>query len=416
MIFNLFQRLFGNLQKDTLDINTDVLLDNIHCLDKDKLLNRNLPKIFCSNNAFISSLEQDMNHYYSSSKIINGNLSSKKVSLSKLTQGLIVFSSNKKFLKDIENKSHFKKISENNIHIIDPGVFDSIKINLFDAPTAEIKRRCSVLFLSNIKFKTQSLLDSRINSIILSHFIDLAVLNARLNHKVPSINDLRKLLQDHSTLVQAYKMVKNDFESKTSYSDMFDYSLWILGKKGFDSESPVFLQNTYDHVSNVLFWFDRFIAEYNIEKRHPGVSTSLVEHSINLANNIQRTLAIKEVNNLFGYSKDSISFSKIVSNLSNTGIWLINYSCSNSERTKLIADLLLTSLLRDRYGYEDKGKNELSSLPLYCDQWSKYISREQIYWLELLSVEKNNLYFSGLDKEKDNFRNYKLGSLFYFLD
>ena len=132
MIFNLFQRLFGNLQKDTLDINTDVLLDNIHCLDKDKLLNRNLPKVFCSNNAFISSLEQDMNHYYSSSKIINGNLSSKKVSLSKLTQGLIVFSSNKKFLKDIENKSHFKKISENNIHIIDPGVFDSIKINLFD--------------------------------------------------------------------------------------------------------------------------------------------------------------------------------------------------------------------------------------------------------------------------------------------
>lgn len=196
------------------------------------------------------------------------------------------------------------------------------------------------------------------------------------------MNGFLHFLRKEKLVANAVKDVKLNFINCDSLAEMDHLTILLNGEKSLHVVDDNVRQNTYDRLSQLIIWFETMLFSYENHKEDT-MQTSLIYKVIKVINSIQRVVAKPFFKNLF-LNENSISFLQLLSPTEKTGIVLIHLP----DSALYLGEILVSTILRDRHGYEVKNPNlTFPLLPLYLSSWDKYASPEQLVWLSEMGQE-----------------------------
>lgn len=287
-------------------------------------------------------------------------------------QGVIILSPNKVLLNNLLDQALHVGIDRSQIHLIFPEFENTCGIDLWDAPVDQVAHRLRKLF----QFKDWAEIS------ILNNYCTLYCLVSDFKKQKTSMNGFLHFLRQEKLVANAVKDVKLNFINCDSLAEMDHLTILLNGEKSLHVVDDNVRQNTYDRLSQLIIWFETMLFSYENHKEDT-MQTSLVYKVIKVINSIQRVVAKPFFKNLF-LNENSISFLQLLSPTEKTGIVLIHLP----DSALYLGEILVSTILRDRHGYEVKNPNlTFPLLPLYLSSWDKYASPEQLVWLSEMGQE-----------------------------
>lgn len=317
-------------------------------------------------------------------------------------QGNVFISANRVLLNSVLDRAVHLGVSKDNITLISAKADNTHSLNLWDATSDIVAHRLQELFLSN---KNLSAEEFRDESAIIEYFVSLTTLAASLNGSIPSLSEFLRLFDDHRHLKESIELVKNDYEQHQSYEEMDKYSQLLFGKKSNLNHSSLSNRaNIGYRMSQLIMWFDTLLEGWNSHSnKEMQMHISLVRKVIKTGNDIHKTLADQEIKHLL-LGSNQVSLKELIKPKNNTGVVLILIP----EEKKHIGRVIIDSLFSNCFSYytldtfsKDTAEESKVSYPLtnIClDNWSKYASNAQLFWISQLTGKRITLLASADEK------------------
>lgn len=327
------------------------------------------------------------------------NLSSEMTNSSQL-QGNVFISANRVLLNSVLDQALHLGVS--NITLISAKADNTHSLNLWDATSDIVAHRLQELFLLD---KNLSAEEFRDESAIIEYFVSLTTLAASLNGSIPSLSEFLRLFDDHRHLKESIELVKNDYEQHQSYEEMDKYSQLLFGKKSNLNHSSLSNRTNIGYrMSQLIMWFDTLLEGWNSHSnKEMQMHISLVRKVIKTGNDIHKTLADQEIKHLL-LGSNQVSLKELIKPKNNTGVVLILIP----EEKKHIGRVIIDSLFSNCFSYytldtfsKDTAEESKVSYPLInicLDNWSKYASNAQLFWISQLTGKRITLLASADEK------------------